>query len=90
MDTINFISSLRQQALLLGDYNAYRRMCSRRLAKLRKKLGRVHDPKKKDQKPAPVTVEDIARDPAYVMSCHGDQFQSNFPPFSRANLWEIG
>lgn len=63
MDTINFVSSLRQQALLLGDYNAYRRMCTRRLAKLRKRLGRVTDPKKKEHKPAPVTAQDIAKDP---------------------------
>lgn len=67
MDTISFISSLRQQALLLGDYNAYRKMCSRRLAKLRKKLGRVNDPRKKDQKPAPVTAEDVAKDSACVV-----------------------
>ncbi|KAF8419654.1 hypothetical protein EV426DRAFT_538347 [Tirmania nivea] len=66
MDTISFISSLRQQALLLGDYNAYRQMCSRRLAKLRKKLGRVNDPRKKDQKPAPVTAEDVAKDSIYT------------------------
>ncbi|RPB19445.1 hypothetical protein L211DRAFT_636735 [Terfezia boudieri ATCC MYA-4762] len=66
MDTISFISSLRQQALLLGDYNAYRQMCSRRLAKLRKKLGRVNDLRKKDQKPAPVTAEDVMKDPLYT------------------------
>ncbi|KAF8476891.1 hypothetical protein BDZ91DRAFT_672115 [Kalaharituber pfeilii] len=66
MDTINFISSLRQQALLLSDYNAYRQMCSRRLAKLRKRLGRVSDPTRKDSRPAPVTAEDLAKDPTYA------------------------
>lgn len=68
METIGFVSTLRQQALLLGDYNAYRQMCSRRLAKLRKRLGRVNDPRKKDQRPAPVRAEDIAKDPTCVFT----------------------
>ena len=67
MDTITFISSLRQQALLLGDYNAYRQLCTRRLSKLRKRLHISHDPRKKDS-PAttPITAADIARDPTFI------------------------
>lgn len=67
LNTINFISSLRQQALLLGDYNAYRQLCSRRLSKLRKRLGKVKNSdlkssKKDSYKLVPVTAHDIANE----------------------------
>lgn len=64
MDIISFISNLRQEALLLGDYNAVRRMCSRRLATLRKRLNRAS--KKKFAAQPPLTAEDIENDPTYI------------------------
>lgn len=64
MDIISFISNLRQEALLLGDYNAVRGMCSRRLATLRKQLGRAN--KKKFAAQPPLTAEDVGSNPAYI------------------------
>lgn len=64
MDIISFISNLRQEALLLGDYNAVRGMCSRRLATLRKHLGRAN--KKKFAAQPPLTAEDVGKDPTYI------------------------
>lgn len=65
MDIISFVSNLRQEALLLGDYNAVRGMCSRRLATLRKRLGRAN--KKKFAQQPPLTAEDVGNDHTYII-----------------------
>ncbi|KAH8150374.1 uncharacterized protein LAJ45_05585 [Morchella importuna] len=64
MDIISFVSNLRQEALLLGDYNAVRGMCSRRLATLRKRLGRAN--KKKFAQQPPLTAEDVGNDHTHI------------------------
>ena len=61
MDITAFIHNARQEALLLGDYNAYRAQCSRRLATVRKQLGRVSKSKKYSA-PEPLTPEDLKKD----------------------------
>lgn len=61
MDITAFIHNARQEALLLGDYNAYRAQCSRRLATIRKQLGRSS--KRKYTPPVPLTPEDLSKDP---------------------------
>ncbi|KAL7265940.1 signal recognition particle subunit srp68 [Rhizina undulata] len=66
MDITSFVTGLRQEALLLGDYNAYRAMCSRRLKTLRKQLGRSNSKSKKFVPETPLTPEDIARDPTHI------------------------
>jgi signal recognition particle subunit SRP68 len=62
MDITAFIHNARQEALLLGDYNAYRSQCSRRLATIRKQLGRATKSKKYTA-PEPLTSEDLSKDP---------------------------
>lgn len=66
MDITSFIHQQRQEGLLLGDYDKYRQHCSRRLATLRKRLGRSNGTKKYSA-PAPVTAEDLERDPRYAV-----------------------
>jgi len=61
MDITAFIHSQRQEARLIGDSNAYRSMCSRRLATLRKRLGRSNPKRYTTQ--APLTPEDLAKEP---------------------------
>ena len=64
MDLTAFVHAQRQEGLLLGDYSAYRSMCSRRLATLRKRLGRSNA-KRYAQQPA-LTPENIAKDPSHA------------------------
>ncbi|KAI5851047.1 hypothetical protein BZA05DRAFT_320015, partial [Tricharina praecox] len=61
MDITTFIHTQRQEARLIGDSNAYRSMCSRRLATLRKRLGRSNPKRYAAQ--APLTPEDLAKNP---------------------------
>lgn len=61
MDLTAFFHNQRLEGLLVGDYNAYRTMCSRRLATLRKRLGRSN-PKRYAAQPA-LTPGEVARDP---------------------------
>lgn len=66
MDIIAFISAQRQEVQLLADYNAYRALCTRRLATLRKRLQRVNSKSKKFTPAPPVTAEDLAAKPECV------------------------
>ena len=68
MDILSFISALRQEGLVLGDYNAVRGICSRRLATLRKRLGRQNSKSKKFIPQPPLTAEEVAKDPKYPTS----------------------
>ncbi|RPA95997.1 hypothetical protein L873DRAFT_1812095 [Choiromyces venosus 120613-1] len=66
MEIIPFVSALRQEAQVLGDYHAVRTMCSRRLATLRKRLGRQTSKSKKYAPQPPLTAEEIAQEPKFV------------------------
>ena len=60
MDITSFVTSNRDRALLIGDYNTYRSQLSRQLLALRKRLGRTTPKNSKYTGKAPVTAEDIA------------------------------
>ena len=66
MEITQFIASNRNDALLLGDYGSYRRQLSRRLPKLRAKLGRATPKGKKFTSRAPITVEEISSNPEFI------------------------
>ncbi|KAI9873315.1 MAG: hypothetical protein M1830_000552 [Pleopsidium flavum] len=66
MDITNFIASHRNDALLLGDYNAYRAQLSRRLLTLRRKLGRASPKGRKYAPQIAVTAQDVAGDHEFV------------------------
>ncbi|KAI9824451.1 MAG: hypothetical protein M1832_001986 [Thelocarpon impressellum] len=66
MDITAFIASRRDQALLLGDYNAYRAQLSRRLLTLRKKLGRTSAKGKKYTGGIPISAEDFRKNNEFV------------------------
>ncbi|CUS13715.1 unnamed protein product [Tuber aestivum] len=66
MEIIPFVSALRQEAQVLGDYHAVRKMCSRRLATLRKRLGRQTSKSKKYAPQPPLAAEEIAQEPKFV------------------------
>jgi signal recognition particle subunit SRP68 len=61
MELTQFIVSHREQALLLGDYNAYRAQLSRQILSLRRKLGRTTAKGKKYAPPESITKEDVKR-----------------------------
>lgn len=59
MDITEFIASLRNNVLLLGDYGSYRTRLSRRLLTVRRKLGRTSAKGKKYIGRDPITATDI-------------------------------
>ncbi|KXG53646.1 Signal recognition particle subunit SRP68 [Penicillium griseofulvum] len=66
MEVTEFIFKEREEALLVGDYNAYRAHTTRKLQKLRKKLGQATvKGRKYTAKPA-VTAENIGSNVSYV------------------------
>lgn len=67
MDITDFIFSQREDVLLVGDYNAYRAHATRKLHKLRKKLGQTTPKGRKYTPKAPVTAGDIGGNVTYVM-----------------------
>ena len=64
MDVTQFVATHRQ-ALLIGDYNAYRAQLSRQLRATRKRLGRA-TPKREKFTPKPITAEDIGGNHAFA------------------------
>ncbi|KAI2093284.1 signal recognition particle subunit srp68 [Ophidiomyces ophidiicola] len=66
MDITNFVVSHRTDALLIGDYNAYRAQLSRRIHTIRKRLGRTTPKGKKYTTKVPVTAEDVAANLEFV------------------------
>jgi len=66
MDITQFITSRREEALLLGDHNSYRAQLSRRILTLRRKLGRSTAKNAKYSPKEPITAADIARDHEYA------------------------
>ncbi|CAG8105261.1 unnamed protein product [Penicillium olsonii] len=66
MEVTEFIFKEREEVLLVGDYNAYRSHTTRRLQKLRKKLGQATvKGRKYTAKPA-VTAENVGSNVSYV------------------------
>ncbi|KAJ5824089.1 Signal recognition particle subunit SRP68 [Penicillium robsamsonii] len=66
MEVTEFIFKEREEALLVGDYNAYRAHTTRKLQKLRKKLGQATvKGRKYTAKPA-VTAENVGSNVSYV------------------------
>ncbi|KAI9831768.1 MAG: hypothetical protein M1819_004665 [Sarea resinae] len=66
MDITKLISTSRENALLLGDYNSYRAQLSRRLLVLRKKVARTSPKGKKYATRPAITAEDLASNRAFV------------------------
>ena len=64
MDITTFLVAHRNDALLVGDYGSYRAQLSRRLRTLRRSLGRATPRGKRFTPKAPVTAEDVAKNPA--------------------------
>jgi signal recognition particle subunit SRP68 len=66
MEITDFIFRQREDVLLAGDYNAYRAHTTRKLHKLRKKLGQTTPKGRKYTAKPPVSAEDISGNAAYV------------------------
>ena len=67
MDITKFFVSRRNDALLLGDYGSYRKQLSRQLLTLRRRLGRSTPKGRKYASKEPITAEDVARQPEYIL-----------------------
>ena len=65
MDITAFTIGRREQALLTGDYNAYRARLSRKLQAVRRRLGRSTPKNAKFQKKPPVTTENVKQNKEY-------------------------
>lgn len=68
MDITTFTVGNRDAALLLGDYNAYRKQLSRQLLAVRKRLGRSTAKGQKYADKSSVTAEDVAKNPECVLN----------------------
>ncbi|GES61559.1 signal recognition particle [Aspergillus terreus] len=66
MEITDFIFKEREEVLLAGDYNAYRAHTTRKLHKLRKKLGQTTPKGRKYTAKAPVSAEDVSNNVAFV------------------------
>ncbi|OQD75009.1 hypothetical protein PENDEC_c008G00435 [Penicillium decumbens] len=66
MEITDYIFKEREEVLLVGDYNAYRVHATRRLHKLRKKLGQTTPKGRKYTAKAPVTSENVATNVSFV------------------------
>ncbi|KAE8396563.1 hypothetical protein BDV23DRAFT_177556 [Aspergillus alliaceus] len=66
MDITDYIFSQREEVLLTGDYNAYRIHTTRKLHKLRKKVGQTTPKGRKYTAKPPVSAENVNDNIAYV------------------------
>lgn len=66
MEITDYIFNLREEVLLAGDYNAYRAHTTRKLHKLRKKLGQTTPKGRKYTAKPAVSAEDVSNNIAYV------------------------
>ncbi|KAF7509440.1 hypothetical protein GJ744_008003 [Endocarpon pusillum] len=66
MNITSYVTSERESALLVGDYNVYRAQATRRIHSLRKRLGQTTPKGRKYIPKAPVTADDIQRDHEFV------------------------
>lgn len=68
MEVTDFIFKEREEVLLVGDYNAYRAHTTRKLQKLRKKLGQATVKGRKYTAKPVVTAENIGSNVSYGAS----------------------
>lgn len=84
MDITAFTIGNRDAALLLGDYNAYRKQLSRQLLAIRKRLGRSTAKGQKYANKSAVTAEDVAKNnecvSSHLVSFHFIPFYFVFQP----------
>lgn len=66
MEITDYIFKEREEVLLAGDYNAYRAHATRKLHKLRKKLGQATAKGRKYTAKPAVTAENVGDNVAYV------------------------
>ncbi|KAL2848090.1 hypothetical protein BJY01DRAFT_212247 [Aspergillus pseudoustus] len=66
MDITEYIFARREEVLIAGDYNAYRAHTTRKLHKLRKKLGQTTPKGRKYTAKVPITAEDVGKNVANV------------------------
>lgn len=66
MEVTDFVFKEREDALLVGDYNAYRAHTTRKLQKLRKKLGQATAKGRKYTAKPAVNAENVGSNVAYV------------------------
>ncbi|KAJ6044946.1 uncharacterized protein N7446_003144 [Penicillium canescens] len=66
MEVTDFIFKEREEVLLVGDYNAYRAHTTRKLHKLRKKLGQTTAKGRKYTAKPAVTAENVGSNVSYV------------------------
>ncbi|KAL2799341.1 hypothetical protein BJX66DRAFT_293595 [Aspergillus keveii] len=66
MDITEYIFARREEVLLAGDYNAYRAHTTRKLHKLRKKLGQATPKGRKYTAKTPIAAEDVGKNVANV------------------------
>ncbi|CAI7621008.1 unnamed protein product [Penicillium glandicola] len=66
MEVTDFIFKEREEVLLVGDYNAYRAHTTRKLQKLRKKLGQATVKGRKYTAKPVVTAENVGSNVSYV------------------------
>lgn len=64
MEVTDYIFKEREEVLLAGDYNAYRAHATRKLHKLRKKLGQTTAKGRKYAAKPPVTGENVGENGA--------------------------
>lgn len=67
MEITDYIFKEREDVLLVGDYNAYRAHTTRKLHKLRKKLGQATPKNRKYTAKPAVTADHIGTNVAYVL-----------------------
>jgi RNA-binding signal recognition particle 68 len=67
MEITDLFFARREESLLSGDHNTYRAQTSRRLHIVRKKLRRTTPKGRKYSTEAPITSEDVASNPQYVV-----------------------
>ncbi|PLB41930.1 signal recognition particle subunit SRP68 [Aspergillus candidus] len=66
MDITDFIFGQREDSLVVGNYDAYRAHATRKLHKLRKKLGLTTPKGRKYTAKSPITAENVGSNVAYV------------------------
>ncbi|PYI06292.1 hypothetical protein BO78DRAFT_397244 [Aspergillus sclerotiicarbonarius CBS 121057] len=66
MDITDFIFSQREDSLLTGNYNAYRTHTTRKLHKVRQRLGQTTPKGRKYTAKRPVTAEDVSSNVEYA------------------------
>jgi hypothetical protein len=84
MEVTDFIFKEREEVLLVGDYNAYRAHTTRKLHKLRKKLGQTTPKGRKYTAKPAVTAENVGSNVSYG-SPHHSRYPSN--PMCLADMY---